>query len=114
MPKLLSEPVISACRRLRAEGFTIRSLAAKHGVSETTMSDAISGRVRERVRDYKAEHRRRKPRAGGKVCGANGVFLAAHQPREIRQVIDRDAIKRIIAERRGDISLDDLRAEIAP
>ena len=98
--------------RLRAEGLTYVQIGARLGVSKHAVRLAIIPGEREKnnavSRAYKAARRSVEPK-----IKADWNFCAKHKPRVICPVIDREAIRQILANREGGIPLAELRARIA-
>ncbi len=110
----------SEAKRMRASGMSIRTIAKTFGKARETVCDALdeSGEHAKRRQSQKEKRARlafdranKAPGADSKIFGAgpDGGFIAAHRPRRIAQTINREAVTRILAERRGDIPLDELR-----
>ena len=99
--------------RLRNEGLTYVQIGAHLGVSKHVVRLAIVPGAREATN---ARIRARKAALGRsqiKAIKSDWNFVAKHKPRPIRNVIDREAVRRILAERDGGIQLAELRARIA-
>ena len=99
--------------RAMAEAGLSHRLIAKHfGVSEPTIGRALNAAMRARHAEYYRERRVREKEPDIMGAGADFQFIEPHVFRTIRRVIDRDAIRQILANREGGIPIDSLMARI--
>ena len=74
--------------------------------------DVMNAAMRARHAEYYRERRVREKEPDIMGAGADFQFIEPHVFRTIRRVIDRDAIRQILANREGGIPIDSLMARI--
>ena len=101
-------------RRLQREGMTYAEIGARLGITRHYVRVALVPGVRERDAE---KSRARHARKGDRVASVDRVktdrqFVEPHRRRPVRQIIDREAIRQIIAERNGSIPVAELMARV--
>ena len=101
-------PHEAEARAMADAGLSHRLIAKHFGVSEPTIGRALNAAMRARHAEYYRERRVSEKEPDIMGAGADFQFIEPHIYRTPRAIIDREAIRRILDERRGDIPIDSL------